>query len=291
MVLWKSGKTIEGTSAERLAIPATSLEEGWRFTELDLLDEYIWSGSLWNPVGVSAFNNVDLKAYWKFDNASGDLVNDSTAGASLGVGANGQNTNVAFSQTGIIGSAYGYNGTNAFTQLGSSLSQFNFLHNTSALFSINMWVRMKEAIGTTQRTWSTYGVAGARTGMDFVINNTGFIACTIQNATGAVTVITGIANILLPDDQQFHMMSVTMDLSLGSNNMTFYVDGVFAGQATKTGNAANSGNSQHEGHLGSSGDESQFANVDIDETAIFNRILDQQEITDLYNGGSGRPIE
>ena len=52
MVLWKSAKTIEGTEAERLTIPATSLQQGWRFTELDTLKDFIWNGTnAWNPIG------------------------------------------------------------------------------------------------------------------------------------------------------------------------------------------------------------------------------------------------
>lgn len=51
MVQWKSAKTIEGTEAERLAIPASTIEAGWRFTELDNFEDYIWNGTTWIPLG------------------------------------------------------------------------------------------------------------------------------------------------------------------------------------------------------------------------------------------------
>ena len=47
MVLWKAAKTIEGTEAERDALPVNSLEIGWRFTTLDNIADYIWDGTEW----------------------------------------------------------------------------------------------------------------------------------------------------------------------------------------------------------------------------------------------------
>ena len=63
MVLWKSGLTIQGSDAERLAIPATSLQAGWKFLVLEDFIEFMWNGAQWIPIqttdGVIMSDNFD----------------------------------------------------------------------------------------------------------------------------------------------------------------------------------------------------------------------------------------
>ena len=93
------------------------------------------------------FNDADLKAYWKFDEASGDIINQSQAAGTLGVGADMQTTDVTYGVPGIIGDAVRCNGTSSLLTIGTSKSQLNFTHNTTSLMSFIHWMKSSSTSG------------------------------------------------------------------------------------------------------------------------------------------------
>ena len=73
------GGKIVGLESER---PLTNnLPANTTFIETDTLIEYIWDGvDTWNKIGVAPPIDLDqLLAYFKFDEASGNLINQAAA--------------------------------------------------------------------------------------------------------------------------------------------------------------------------------------------------------------------
>ena len=69
--------------------------------------------------GVVFSDDTDLKAYWKFDEASGDIIEVSQAAAALGSAADLQVSGATHGATGIIGDALSFI-TDDFVQAGTS---------------------------------------------------------------------------------------------------------------------------------------------------------------------------
>jgi len=236
----------------------------------------------------------ELKTYWKFDETSGDLINEATAVGSvdsLGIPADGQNTAVTQNQAGIIDLSYLYDGTSSFTDLGTSTTQFDFLHNTTALWSMNFWYKKTVSTPATfQALFSTYSTSGGRVGtaVNFLTDNG--INVAIQNGVSSVIAATTAGTI--PVDTAFHMLTITMDVSLGSNNMHIYIDNVEIAESpfSKSNTPVDTAH-QTSGHLGSSGIGTQNFAGNLDEWSIWERVLTDGERASLFNNGNGLAIE
>jgi len=249
---------------------------------------------------AAGFDLTELKAYYPFEEESGDLINEAANAGSLesiGIGADGQlEAGVVQGQTGLIGSSYFFpKTTNGQVTLGTSKSQFRFLHDSPTMtWSTNIWIKTSSA--TSQTLFSTGGGSTSDVGMDLFYDGRTVlerIGVTLpQGILFQPNVVVAITpNGILAADGQWYMITITHDHNLATNNMKIYLDGVLIHSATKSAIPPVATNHHEVATIGSfagPGVSSFFAfNGNLDEFSIWNRVLSPSEITDLYNNGFG----
>lgn len=246
-------------------------------------------------VGVE-FDKSELKAYWKFDEVSGDIINQATAvgsSDSLGTAADIQITGATYGVTGIINDALSFDGINDFGAVGTSLSQFNPMHSTTALWTISFWMKLNATSrGSFDRIFGN-SVGTADTGIYVVLDDSGGLQklnVAIRNSTGGQNVIDFLTSTdYIPDNTTtwYHYI-ITYDQSLGSNNLKVYRDNANLEQGTKTANTPTNGDANYAVHLDRlpSGSGNFPANQ-IDEFSLWYRVITSDERAALYNGGAG----
>jgi len=173
--------------------------------------------------------------------------------------------------TGKSGNAFQFNGTNAYVQLPNN--SFNFTDN----FSVSMWVNFQSmawqngqlidnacfgAIGTTG--WRLYYLYGSLGFYNYRDNQLVYIETNQLNQ----------ANVW------YHITA-----TLGSSGMKLYLNGLLV---------ASSATSQKPNYLytvnttlGSNKGYNQFTTCTMDEVNIWNKELTSNEVSALYNSGSG----
>ena len=240
------------------------------------------------------YSDANLKAYYKMNEASGDVINVSEGTADLGTPADLQLTGAVYATpstpSAFDDKALSFDGTNDYATAGSSQSQFNFMHNlTSGKSSVNVWVANE---------WDTgygclYTTAGEGAGTYYgeMVQHTGTGGTIISRVlmgtdpNGVMETQTGYDT-----GNDFHMLTFVIDMTITTNCIKVYQDGSLLGQANRTQAGVN-GNSRSPLNLGSTWDGgSQFFEGDMLEMSIFNEILTPDMITSLYNDGDGRPI-
>lgn len=237
---------------------------------------------------------TSLKAYYKFDETSGDIINlagNVTGNSSLGSAADLQTSGVTYNQTGKIGGALEYDGVNDYTQAGTSLSQFNFLHNLSALYTIVIWYKL-DALEVSYDTFTNTGddLSGGDTGV-FLQRDSFTGGRRVRfgyGNSGTFDLFTTSNNFLPNDTDSFHLLVVRFDYSLGSNNGLIRVDNGTDESFTRTVTATNSdaASALRAGAITGT----HFYDGRLDEYSIWNRILTDAELTILWNGGAGRSL-
>ena len=263
-------------------IKPTNVQIGSRLEETDTRKIY------YGGLPSSELSTTGLKAYWKMNEASGTLVNSSPSADTLGTSANSSSTaNLTYAQTGKIGNAISFNGTLSSSKvvIGSSLSQFNFMHNTTALWSFNCWYK-KTAIDTNFRTILANHWGGAQAGVRLAFNGSLGVQFVFQNTSGNYFLLDTTTG-FLPNNTNYNMLTVTYDQSLASNNLKVYSNGSLDHSVSKNGTTPSDSNSSISMGIGDDqgGDGNMYGL--LDELSIWNRILTQSEITSLYNSGNG----
>lgn len=254
-IIYHAGRRIQGLSADT---KPTNVQAGSRFEETDTIKMYFWDG----------------------------------AKDTLGSAANSSSTaNLTYAQTGKIGNAISFNGTlnSSKAFLGSSLSQFNFMHSTTALWSFNCWYK-KTAIDTNFRTILGNQYGGAQAGVRLAFNGSLGVQFLLQNTSGNYFLLDTTTG-FLPNNTNYNMLTVTYDQSLASNNLKVYSNGSLDHSVSKNGNTPSNSNSSLSMGIGDDqgGDGNMYGL--LDELSIWNIILTQSEITSLYNSGTGATID
>ena len=266
---------------------------GWiksRPTEYHYINPYQSLTSFSNPSlnRTPPPDGTSLKAYWQFNEASGDLINNAGSvpnNSTLGSAADGQNTSVTYSATGHIGDTYTYDGTTSRTTIGSSASQWNFMHNTTFLFTFAFWLKYTTT-GTQRVVWSEELQSTANIGTNFTITTTEGAFFQVLNTSASFTQLDVSAG-FIPDTTSWHLYLMTGDYALGSNNFKIRRDNANLNQIGITGTNSNS-DSTNAMRLGvRSDDTAQFLTGSLDETSVWNKELSAADQTLLYNGGAG----
>lgn len=266
---------------------SSKLNCGFNFSDLALL----------GSKNVAVFDDTALKAYWKFNEASGDIINQSQSAVDLGSAADGQVDGMTYVSTGG-GSPFGYegifDGVNDDVTIGTSLSQFNYMHNTSALWTIAWWMQ------ADQTGLPEGGVFNSGDGV-FISQNVGMNIYYVSTGTalkmnvnkggtqGDVATKTTSANYI--PDTNWHFYTITYDQAPASNNVNIRRDNANLEQATKTGATPSSANHAHAGLIGIvvETDRGPF-NGSISELSNWNKVMTTGDQTDMYKGGVGREI-
>ena len=239
---------------------------------------------------VAAISDTDLKAYWKFNEASGDIINVSSSAADLGSGADLQVTGADY-DTGSPPTGFksmNFNGSSDKAIAGTSLSQWNFMHSTTAQWTAVFWMKA-DSVTATQQIFGTNRLTSAK-GFGLLSNTNGSFS--LLGFGGGTQWYGGNSSAsYVPDTTTWHMYTVTLDLTT-SNGLNYTRDGANAHNVTNTSSGAiNNGDSGEQMTIGVKPDYGEeYLDGQITEVSIWNRILTSSEITELYNSGAGLAI-
>jgi hypothetical protein len=215
-----------------------------------------------------AITDTNLVAYYDFNNTSGDLID------LKGYDNNGSNTGVTYSQTGKINSSYLYQGRSVSSKTAISPTGFN----TTGNLTISFWIK-----GTIQGSgenpnifsWGNSSSSSNIGCLHWDNSSTAYLTCNLnENNTSGLTTSTNVLN------NNWNMITMTWN----GTDYNIYVNGSYKGTKSKSGTI--SGSSFHIGDLVSSPTNTQFLG-NIDEFSIWNKVLSQSEVTELYNSGAG----
>lgn len=255
-------------------------------------------GFMINPYsfgGITPFNTLygdtSLKAYWKFNEVSGDIINQSAAAADLGAAADLQVTGATYSSTPIIlsqNSLY-FDGINDYSVSGTSLTQFNsFMSDNGAVFSVVMWIKQASTEQLTRGLFATTQGSANKDG--FMIQFEDGTSASKKNlrlyTQHASTIdVDNLWVDCMNDDTNLHQLILTCT---DGGNSELWVDGVSKG--TKAANQVSGSANAWAAYLGSLPAPSAYSNIRVSEWSVWNKILSSAEIGSLYNSGLGRSI-
>jgi len=254
---------------------------------------------------ASWMDDSDLKVYWKFNEASGNIDNASQSSDSLGSDGDLIMTGGTYEQSAPLGStnALLFDGTDDFGAVSSgsnTLSQFNFIHEGKS--TICFWMKLVSSVN--------YGLIFDNTGWS---PKAGSFILTTRNApcgTGCGTanhaVMNGeplesnstITNLnvggsnfqYIPDITDYYFYAIRLDTSITADTVIWTRDNANEDTSDRV-NAPLDANSTYDFNVGKRASSSQdFTNMEISEMSIWNRILTADEITELYNSGNARAI-
>ena len=243
------------------------------------------------PVSGGMEDDTGLKAYWKFNETSGDIINVSESSVDLESEADLQVTGATYNQSGITGLNYSmlYDGTNDFSIAGTSVSQFNFLHNTSYEFTMAFWAKILDW-GGLGMLWTTANDLSAENyGLGLRAQSSGSIYYHFANGSSSNRFTGSISG--FNTDGAFHFYVITGKQSDSSNSLQMWEDGASMGTASNSGKNFSDTNATTAGYQAVAGTTSeQWANMNLEEFSVWNRRLSDSEIAELYNSGEGLAI-
>jgi len=244
---------------------------------------------------VAGFDKTSGKAYWKFNEASGDILNQATSGNGwddgLGTAADLQTTGVIYGGTGIIGDALQWDSTDDTALAGTSKSQFNFMHDTGSLFTLNTWFKTDDATDTADLLviLADHGGGSTSAGISVFREDRGGASFDFElriGGSGGFLIVAQITD-YFPENTDWHMMTVRWDEAAGSGNCLIRINDGTDSSINKSGTPVD-GDSTDEMSIGNLQVAPNFAWGGLqDEMSIFNRLFSEAEIEDVYNGGSG----
>jgi len=215
------------------------------------------------PQNVSAVLSDGLIGYWPLDEGTGATAADMSGHGNGGVLVNGPTW-----VTGKIGSALNFNGTNQYVTMDAVANDFS----TTTAVTIAAWIKNTE---TGEGDWfSNNGTNGQ------------YLLCQYGNVQRFYEGGWQPATTPITNNGLWHYVVAVRDSSM---YVTIYVDGVnVGGNYTSTVYL----DSADRWSLAQEWDDttpSDFYTGIIDEVAIWDRALSSAEVTELYNGGAGKP--
>ena len=159
------------------------------------------------------------------------------------------------------------------------------MHNTSAVFTVCMWLKITSGN-------QTYVLVDDENGTGFKLgsNQAGQLRFYTYNGTSEELAGTLADNDAFPDTTNYYFYVLTYQESLASNNANLYRNASLIHTQSKTGNAADNSNSQNTMQMGKQPGVGNYTAMGVSELSIWNRVLTSDEITALYNDGNGQAI-
>ena len=275
--------TYEGTQDDKTTV--TDVPTGSQFEETDTRKFY-QRGDL----------TADLKAFWTLSEAGSTLDNTATGSADLGTAADLTVTgNPAQNQSGSpsgLANNIQLDGTGDYLTAGSSTSQFNFMHNTSAKFTVSFWCRAGSGDIPDNSPFFNTAHVDTTIGVKAYKDDTDKFKAAIYRASENNEVFGPAASTsgFFKDDDEWHHYVWTYDQSLASANAIYYRDGGNAETFNKEGNTPEDGDAAAALRIGAdAGTGSDTMNADLVSFAIWNRVLTADEVSVLYASGNGVP--
>ena len=290
----------------------TNVQSGSRYEEVDTRKIFRYA--------QDSVSGTDLKAYYKLGtnytsspqteaNVASTVSGSSSSdlGSNANISIYNQPTQVTSGTPTNLGNANLFDGAQTtsgdYGKAGTdgNKSQWDFLHNTTSKFTFNVWLKFPDSKPENNRfLWSDAKASDSIP--SFQVRSNGdpaYFRVIIANSTGNQSVLDtdGSPQLPIPTDDAWHMYTFTWDISLGSDNFTYRVDGATSGSNYKTD--SKSGNSAVNTSANTSplfmGDEYSTSygrlNSSTCELAIWNRVLTDAEITTLYQDGAGLQLD
>ena len=264
-------------------VKPTNAQVGSRFEETD-------TRKMYHKVDVTGadLSLTGLKAYYKFDETTGNILNKATSiGSTVAVASSDLVvTGAERGVTGKLGKALYFDGSGDYAQATSAgTTGFNFMHQNGATFTVLSWYKV-DAFTAGTNLIGTNQVSGSESGFLFALRHDDrkfdiFIGKSDSD------LIDFSNSVQTPNDTDWHMLMVKYDDATGTVSASIDNGTV----ATSTGhNLTNTSNQTNYFTMGADGATNGSWNGDIDETSIWNRILTTAEITTIYNSGNGKVI-
>jgi len=271
------GSTIDNTSGEQSK--PTNVQDNSILVEKDTGKRYWFDDS---------FNKTELKAYWKFNETSGDITNQATSIGStdsLGTGADLQVTGATYNNTNTPFNTMNFDGTNDVAKAGTSTSQFNFMHN-GGKFTVSVWVSIDNI---TDEGYIISDITGSNTnGFGFFQTGDSKFLFRIFDSGIWVDRNMGLHGMTAGT---FYFLTFTWDPTESTNKATFYKNGVEITTANQSTSQGSSSNSNSVTGVGAQGSNAGWLDCKIAEMSVWNRVLTDAEITELYNSGTGKTLD
>jgi hypothetical protein len=182
-------------------------------------------------------------------------------------------------EVGKVGTAFKFNGTNAYVSLPNSSGQFNFTGD----FSVSMWFKSSN-LSTSRYAIGNYKSGGSNGyGWQLYYSVVGGFAFDLRNGN----IINQVRKIqAISTNTWYHVVGVR---KMGQIHK-LYINGVDVSAPQTDGNINNvAGYTANQPmDLGGLSDANAPALCDLDGVNMWNKALTQSEITELYNSGNGK---
>ena len=236
--------------------------------------------------GGSGFDMDKLVAYYKFDNDSGALTNQAAAvGSSDSNGVDfTNNSGVTLDVTGLIDKGYDYDSTDGQSYDGGASTDWEFMYNTtSGVFSFVGWVKPNATGQGNRYVWeNSDGENGTGTGLSLASDGkVNWFLSKSDNTDDTIRTPIG-SN---PNTTAWRMFFVSWDSSDGSVQMSINNGTKTTGTTSMSGNSGTSDTRMNFGSARSS--PVLMLDAICDEWSFWNRVLTDDEVTELYNDGDG----
>jgi hypothetical protein len=142
----------------------------------------------------------------------------------------------------VLGGSGYFDGTGDYLSDIGTTSSFNFMHNSSALWTWECWAYIPSPSTDQYFIDNTNGTSN-QIGLYLGIESSKLIFSITRGGSGTL-VASGLSTDNVPANQWVHL-AITYDQSLGSSNGKFYINGVASGTANKTANAPSSSNASN----------------------------------------------
>jgi len=236
--------------------------------------------------GAEPIDDEKLAAYYKFNETSGNILNSSQSDESVGSAAAFVVTGASYNASeSPLGYAMTFDGIDDLIKVATSKSIFNFMHNTSAVFTVCLWLKITSGADKFVLVDDENG-----TGFRLGSNSSSNLRFYTYNGTSDEVAGTLSDNDAFPDTTNYYFYVLTYQESLASNNANLYRNASLIHTQSKTGDAANNSNSANTMQMGKQPGAANFTAMGVSELSIWNKILTTDEIDALYNDGDGKAI-
>ena len=237
-----------------------------------------------------SIEDTSLKAYWKFNESSGDIINQSESAVDLGSGADLQVTGATYSSSASpLGNSLLFDGVNDYAVAGTSLTQFDYHHNTTAVWTTAWWMKNNGG-ASDDHIFATIDTDDVDQGFDIRFNDTDDLLMFISNGAGNICTLS-TASTFVPDATNWYFYTVSYDQALGSNNMEARRDNANVINASTSGaESASSAGYSAKIAVHPRNTAAGHSNINMSEMSDWNKVLSDDDQTSLYNGGAGLEI-
>lgn len=242
--------------------------------------------------GVTPIDDTGLKAYWKFSGSDTPVVNSSSASASLGDSADLDMTGGTYEVAGTpadLGTAVTFDGSDDYGVVGTSVEDFIFISGTSGLSTIIWWAKY---LSTPAEVYTMATVDTEGTQVGFMIRNEGtkfrFHISRGEDESRTLSQISA-TNFIVANS--WHMYSWSWDYAGSAPQSTIRRDNANEETEDRQNTAVSSANTYpFTFGVRPSTLSNDFVNMQICETSVWNKVVDDDTMASLYNSGDGREI-